>query len=197
MISFDLHAQDEVFVLGALRQLLGEKRRRQLIGLRRLARRKQRDDAARAVDKLQVGDEIAQLLERGAREQRLSFDHDQDVEFAGRKAPGLLLVLPELARVGAKQLAQRVVDLDALGAEKRGDDQPDKNETGKKRRAQREQADALQPERDALGGRLLDHLDMDFIVADFFEHALSSSHMGSSLWAQVLSLKFWGCAAKT
>src|SRR5216684_7556895 len=49
--------------------------------------------------------------------------------------------------------------------EDRADDQPDENDAGQDRRLHRDQADPLQPERDALGGRLLDHLDMNFIVA--------------------------------
>ncbi len=93
----------------------------QAAALGRLARREQRNDAARAVDQLQVGDEVAQLLDRLARQQRLAFDHDQHVELARREAPRHLFVLPELGGVGAEQLAQRVVDLDALDAEECGD----------------------------------------------------------------------------
>ena len=57
------HLLDERIVGRALRQRVGEERRRQVIAFRRLARRKQRDDAARAVDQLQVGDEVAKLAE--------------------------------------------------------------------------------------------------------------------------------------
>ena len=92
-----------------------------LAGFRRLAGREQRNQPAHAVDQLKVGDEIAELLDRLPRHQVLALDHHQDVEFAGGEALGHLFVLPKLLGVGAKQLAQRVVDLDALDAEG-GDD---------------------------------------------------------------------------
>ena len=167
--------------IGAFRQLGGEQRRRQFARRRRLTRREQRDEAARAVDKLQVGDEITQLLEVVARQQILALDHDEDVEFLGREFLGHLLVLVELLGVGAEELAQRVVDLDALDAEHRADHQQHQDDAGDDRCLHRNEAKPLYPERDALGRRLLDQLDMDFIVAGLFEHALSSSHIGSGL----------------
>jgi hypothetical protein len=69
-----------------------------------LTRREQRDDAARAVDQLDVGDEVAKLLERAPRQQVVAFDDDEHVVFARRKAACHLLELLELGRVGAKQL---------------------------------------------------------------------------------------------
>ena len=147
MISLRHHPVDQRLVVGALRQLLGEERRRDVAAvLRRLARREERDDAPRAVDELQVGDEVAQLLERVALEQRLALDHDQHVELARGEALRHLLVLLELGRVGAEQLAQRIVDLDALDAE-RGQDREDRHDDrGDDRKAQRDQPDPLDPE---------------------------------------------------
>ena len=185
LVGFDRF--DEFVVVGALRQFRGEQRRRQLARGRRLARREQRNNSARALDQLQVGHEVAQLLEIGARKQHLAFDHHQHVEFGRREALGFRFVLLVVLGIGAKQLAQRIVDLDAVDTEQRADDQHDENDAGQDRRLHRDQADPLQPERDALGRRLLDHLDMNFIVADFFEHALSSSRTGSSF-----GLKFLG-----
>ena len=133
---------DELVVVGALRQLGREQRRGQLARRRRLPRREQRDQAARAVDELQVGDEVAQLLEIVARQQGLALDHDEDVEFARRESLGHLFVLVEFLGVGAEQLAQRIVDLDALDAEHRADDQHDQDDAGHDRRLDRDQADA-------------------------------------------------------
>ena len=177
LVGFD--GLDELVVVSAFRQVRGEQRRRQLARGRRLARREQRNDPARAIDQLQIGDEIAQFFEIGARKQCLAFDHHQHVEFGRREALGFRLVLPVVLGIGAEQLAQQIVDLDAVDTEDRADDQSDENDAGQDRRLHRDQADPLQPERDALGRRLLDHLDMNFIVAGFFEHALSSPHIGS------------------
>ena len=121
LVGFD--GLDELVVVGALRQFGREQRRRQLARRRRLPRREQRNQAARAVDQLQVGDEIAQLFEIVARQQRLAFDHDQHVEFGRREALGFRFVLLVVLGIGAEQLAERIVDLDALDAEDRADDQ--------------------------------------------------------------------------
>ena len=75
-------ALEELLVGGAARKIVGNQRCRQLSILGRLTRRKQGDDAARSVDQLQVGDEIAKLCDRGALKQCLAIDDDQDVEFA-------------------------------------------------------------------------------------------------------------------
>ena len=119
LVGFD--RLDELVVGGALGQLLRKQRGRQLARLRRLASGEKRDDSARSVDKLNVGDKIAQLLQRRTRQQRLALDHDQHVELGRRKALGDLLVLAEFLGVRAEQLAQRVIDLDALEPEERAD----------------------------------------------------------------------------
>ena len=178
LVGFD--GLDELVVVGALRQVLGEQRRRQLAGRRRLARREQRNQAARAIDELQVGDQIAQLFEVFALEQRLALDHDQHVEFDRREALGLGLVLPVFLGIGPEQLAQRVVDLDAVDTEQRGDEQADENDAGQDRPLNGDQPQPLQPEGDAGARRpLLDLLDMNLAVAVLFEHALSSPHISS------------------
>ena len=163
-----------------MRQLVREQRCGQLARRRRLPRREQRNQAARAVDQLQVGDQIPQLLEIAARKQRFAFDHDQHIEFRCRKTLGLRFVLLVVLGIGAEQLAQRIVDLDALDAEDRTDDQGDENHAGQHRRPDRDQADALQPESDAQPlWRLLDLVGMDLTVAVLFEHGLSDSHISS------------------
>src|SRR5271154_1516557 len=48
--------------------------------------------AARAVHELKIDDELAQLVDRVALEQRFAFDHDQHVVLAGRKFVRNLLV---------------------------------------------------------------------------------------------------------
>ena len=86
-----------------------------------------------------------------ALEQRLALDHDEHVEFARREALRHLLVLPEFRRVGAEQLAERIVDLDARDAEPRGDARtPATISVTSERKAQRDEADPLEPERDAM-----------------------------------------------
>ena len=125
----------------------GKHRRRQPAFLRRLAGREQRNEAAHAVDQLQIGDEVAELLDRLPRHQVLAFDHDQHVELAGREALGHLLVLPELRRVGAEQLAQRIVDLETAQAEGCEYAHQRENDGRYNRGAQRNQAQPL----DAIG----------------------------------------------
>ena len=127
------HGLDEFVVGRPLRQFGRKQRRRQLAGLRGLARRKQRNQTAHAVDQLQVGDHVADLLEVVARQQRLAFDHDQHVEFGRREALGHGLVLLVVLGIGAEQLAERVVDLDAIDAEKRRDEQRHQHDAGQDR----------------------------------------------------------------
>jgi len=79
---------------------------------------------------LQIGDHVAHFFEVVARQERLALDHDQHVELGRRKALGHRLVLLEILGVGAEQLAQGVVDLDALDAEHRGDHQREQNDDG-------------------------------------------------------------------
>ena len=163
-----------------MRQFRREQRGRQLAGLRRLARRKQRDQTAHALDQLQVGDHVADLFEVLAGQQRLALDHDQHVEFGRREALGHGLVLLVVLGIGAEQLAQRVVDLDPLDAEERSHDQHGENDHRQDRRLDRDQAHALQPEGDALARRrrLLDGFDVDATFGVLVEHTLSSSHVG-------------------
>ena len=78
----------------------------------------------------------------------------------------------------SKQLAEGIVDLDALDAEERADDQADENDAGQDRRLNRDQPDSLQPKSDAGRWPMLDLLDMNFTVAVLFEHTLSNSHIG-------------------
>ena len=179
-----LHSLDELGVVGALGQLSGEQRRRQLARRRRLPRREQRDQPAGAVDQLQIGDEVAQLLQIPRASRFLPSTTTRTSNSLRREFLGHLFVLMEFLGVGAEQLAQRIVDLDAIDAEHRADHQDREDDAGQHRRLHRDQAKPLQPERDAFGRRLLDLLDMDFIVAGFFEHALSNSHIGSGFTAK-------------
>ena len=169
LVGFD--GFDEIVVGGAFRQFRREQRRRQFARSRRLTRGEQRDQAAGAVDQLQVGDEVAQLFEVVARQQVLALDHDQDVELLRREFLRHLFVLVEFLGVGSEQLAQGVVDLDPVDAEDSADHQDREDDAGQDRRLHRNQAEPLQPERDALRRRLLHHLDVDFVVAGLFEHA--------------------------
>ena len=77
----------------------------------------------------------------------------------------------EFLGVGPEQLAERVVDLDAVDAEHRPHHQDREDDARDDRRLHRDQAEPLQPERDALRRRLLHLLDVDFVVAGLFEHA--------------------------
>ncbi len=183
LVGFD--GFDELVVVRALRQFRREQRRRQLAGRRRLARREQRNQPARAIDELQIGDEIAQFLEVVARQQRLAFDHHQHVEFGRREALGLRFVLLVFLRIGAEQLTEGIVDLDALDAEHRADHERDQNDAGQDRRLNRNQPDSLQPKGDAGRCPCLDLLDMDLTVAVLFKHALSNSYCCSICIAQI------------
>ena len=85
-------------------------------GFRRLTRRENRDDAARAIDQLMVGDEIAQPIDQFARKQFLSFNDDEHIELAQQKPPRHLLVFPEFRGVRTEQLAEQIVDLQSCDA---------------------------------------------------------------------------------
>ena len=161
LVGFD--GLDELVVGRAFRQFGREQRRRQLAGLRRLPRREQRNQPAHALDQLQVGDHVADLLEVLARQQRLALDHDQHVEFGRREALGHRLVLLVVLGIGTEQLAQRVVDLDPVDPEDRSHHQHGQNDHRHDRRLDRDQPHALQPEGDALARRrrLLDGFDVD------------------------------------
>ena len=179
LVGFD--GLDELVVGGALRQFGREQRRRQLAGLRRLARREQRHQTAHALDELQVGDHVAHLFEVVARKQRLALDHDQHVELGRREALRHRLVLLEVLGIGAEQLAQRIVDLDALDAEHGTDHQRQQNDDGDDRRLDRDQPHLLEPEGDAGSRlRLLDRFDVDVTFGVLVEHALSSSEISSN-----------------
>src|SRR5260370_15047861 len=119
------------------------------------------------------------LREVVAREQRCAFDHDQHVEFGRREALGLRFVLPVFPGIGPEQLTEGIVDLDALDTEDRADNQRNENDAGQDWRLNGDQPQSLQPEGDAGRRRPLDLLGMDLTVAVLFEHALSSSHVGS------------------
>ena len=84
LVGFD--GLDELVIVGALRQVGGKQRRGQLARRRRLTRREQRDQAARAFDELQVRDQVPDLFQVVPPQQRLALDHDQHVEFGRRKA---------------------------------------------------------------------------------------------------------------
>ena len=139
-------ALDQLLVGGALRQFLGKQRRRQMAGLRRLARREQRNQPAHAVDQLQIGDGVAQLGEFVAPQQVAAGDRDQDVELARGETARHVFVGVELRRVGPEQLAQRVVDPDARDAEGGGNRENQQNGGYQEGVAQRNQPDALDSE---------------------------------------------------
>ena len=178
------HAIDQLSVFGALRQLLREQRFGNSAVLRRLARREQRNDAAGAVDQLEVGDQIAQLRQRFAIEQRLAFDHDQHVELARRKAARHRFVLLEFGRVGAKQLAERIVDLDAPDPERRRDAQHDQDQRDDQRETQRDEADPLDPERDAMPGQVPGEGAIPALIITVRRHGCSHFHapLGEPFW---------------
>ena len=142
------HAIDQFLIVGALRQFPGEQRLGNPSAFGRLARGEQRNNAARAVDQLKVGDQLAQLGQRLAIQQRLAFDDNEDVELARRKAAGDRFVLREFRRIGPKQLAERIVDPDAADAKRRGDAQPGQNQRDDPRKPQRDEANPLDAERE-------------------------------------------------
>ncbi len=142
-----LDALDQRIVGGALRKVRREQGGRDVALLRRLAGREERYDAAHAVHQLDVGHEVAQLFERRALQQRLAFHDDEHVELAGREAVRQGLVLLELGRIGAEQLAERVVHLEPRQPEGRGDGQRRDHERRNERQAHGDEADPLQAER--------------------------------------------------
>ena len=79
MISLERIRFDQRLVFRAFRQFGGKQRRGKLIALGRLAGGEERDDAAGAVDQLNLGHEIAQPLEILPRQQVLALDDDQHV----------------------------------------------------------------------------------------------------------------------
>jgi CheY-like chemotaxis protein len=81
---------------GAFGQLIWKQWGRYRAVFRRLTRRENRDHAARAIDQLEVGNEIAQLPDRFPREQRLAFDYHEHIELARRKTSRHLFILLEL-----------------------------------------------------------------------------------------------------
>ena len=181
LVGFD--GFDEVVVVGALRQVGREQRRGQFARRRRLTRREQRDQAARAVDELQVRDQVPDLFQVVPAQQRLALDHDQHVEFGGGEALGHLFVLPVFLGVGPEQLAERIVDLDALDAEHGTDHHREQDDAGQDGRAHGDQAHALQAECDAYR-QLFRH----FCISPdrlSLQHVLSSSHIGSICPAQI------------
>ncbi len=100
-------------------QLVGNDRRRIARGVRLAARRQHRHDAVHAVGQLQVDDGAAEGFELLLLQEILALDHHQHVVFAGRKAAVDLLVAAEFLRVGAEQLGERIVDLEAREAPRR------------------------------------------------------------------------------
>jgi len=83
--------------------------------------RENRNQTARAIDQLQVGDEIPQLFHRVAIEQPFASMTASTSNSLRRKSPGHFLVLLEFRCVGTKQLAQRIVDLEPGDAKTGGD----------------------------------------------------------------------------
>src|SRR5690606_32757423 len=96
---------------------------------------------------LEIYDGGAERLDLLPLEQTLALDHDQHVVLAGGKAAVNLLVAAELLRVGAKQLRQRVVHLEACEAEGGHHRRQKHDEEGQARPAEAEEAGALQAER--------------------------------------------------
>ncbi len=178
MSSFDLDRFDELVVVGALRQFGGEQCCGELARRWCLTRREQRDQAAGAVHKLKVGDEVAQLFKVVARQQLLALDHDEHVEFGRGEAFDFQFVLPVFLGIGTEQLAQGIVDLDALDSENRADEEPDENNAGPDRSLDCDETDPFEPKGNACQRTLLDLLDVNFTLVVLFEHALSNSHNG-------------------
>ena len=144
-----LHLVDECMVGAPLRQGIGKEGLRHSALRGGLARGEHRESAARAVDQLHVGDEVAQLLDRLAGEQRLAAHHDQDVVFARREIARNLLELFERRILRPEQLAQRVVGLDALDSQDGQNGDRERGENRRRRRLERNERQALDSERDA------------------------------------------------
>src|SRR5438270_195590 len=127
---------------GAAAMIMNEMRRKN-----RMASGKKRDQAARAVDQLQIGDGVAQLFDVFAREQVLGFDDDEHVVFGGGKPADCFLELTVFRRVGTEELAQGIVDLEPRHAEAAEHREHDENDRSGSREAQRDQAQPLDAER--------------------------------------------------
>jgi hypothetical protein len=119
------HPIDHCVVGGIFGHLIWKQRRWNHAVFRWLTCRENRDDAARAIDQLEVCDESAQLLDRFPREQCLALDYHEHIELARRKTSRHLFILLELLRVRTEQLAERIVDLDSCDAEPGGDRERD------------------------------------------------------------------------
>ena len=79
-------------------------------------------------------------------EQTLAFDDDEHIEFARRKPSCHFLILLEFRRVGTKQLAQRIVDLELGDAETRGDCEEDRGKGDDTGKVQGDETDAFDAE---------------------------------------------------
>ena len=144
-----LHPIDQGVVGLPFRERVREQRRRhRMAGLRGLPGREQRDDAGRAVDELEVRDEVSEVVQRVAGEEVVRRLHHENVELVGREAPRHVLVLPELRRVRPKQLRQRIVHLEPRHPEARRHGQDQQDHRGQHGPVQAQQADALRPEGD-------------------------------------------------
>ena len=142
-----LYSLDQLLIVRPLRQFVGNQRSRQLSSRWRLASGKQGDDATGAVDQLQVDNEVAQLRDRRALQQRLALNDDEDVEFAGRESPRLLLIQPELRRIRMEELAEGIVNLDPGDAKSTEHRQYEGQRSNRSWKAQRCESDPLDAER--------------------------------------------------
>ena len=157
VVGEELALDDVVGLQGADHRIEGRAVRRQLVRhqWRRISRwirlaacRQHRHEAGNAVDELQLRRQIGEGFEPLALQEVLAFDDHEHVVLARRKAAVDRLVAMELLGVGAKQLRQRVIDLqlgNAHGAQHGGDDDEDRDNVG---RAQRDEPQLLQAERE-------------------------------------------------
>src|SRR5262249_58117970 len=82
------------------------------------------------------------------RDDALAVDDDQHVVFARRKACGHLFVLLELGGFGAKELAQRVIDLNAQHSDRGKGRQKDEYDRARNGKTQRDEPESLDAERE-------------------------------------------------
>src|SRR6185312_9718345 len=141
-----LYSLDQLLIVRPLRQVGGNQGSGQLSGRGRLAGGKQRDDTTSAVDQLQVDDEVAQLRDRRALQQGLALNDDENVEFAGRESPRLLLIQPELGRIRMEELTERIVNLDPGYPKSTEHRQYERQQSDRSWKAQRHQSDPLDAE---------------------------------------------------
>ena len=87
-----LHALDERLIFGPLRKGGRKQRWRHLPVVWRLAGGKDRNQAARTVDQLEIDGKAAKFLQRVAFEKRVAFNDDEDVELVRGKALGYFFV---------------------------------------------------------------------------------------------------------